>query len=219
METTGFIFGAIGVIPAIGFAIHTYKELYARLKLFREHSKAVDQMFKILTQNHTMFEMEFRQLLRFAFSKKIIEKMRADSNRKEWKECDLYEDRLRRGLGESYDAFKYLIADITTALKSFTDKLNSCVTTEEQQVKATDKMWLRWRVSLVAPTLDKINSQLQELLLKLKAMRETIEDYNKPHPGGLSLWAVCLEMTDKMGRAKTPCEVHVKKLEQPATTD
>ncbi|KAJ4181285.1 hypothetical protein NW755_011069 [Fusarium falciforme] len=79
------ILGTVGVIPVIGAAIATYRQLDSRLKVFNNHSEALDRMAKSLDRNYTMFQLEFYQLLRFAFSDRTIQRMKTDQGCKEWK--------------------------------------------------------------------------------------------------------------------------------------
>ncbi|WAO90400.1 Hypothetical protein NCS54_00782700 [Fusarium falciforme] len=166
--------------------------LDSRLKVFNNHSEALDRMAKSLGRNYTMFQLEFYQLLRFAFSDRTIQRMKTDQGCKEWKECEVYEARMRRGLGGSYKSCKILVDDIAAALNSFAVKLNTCVTGEEedQSNKGSEtmtKFLLRCRVTLLAPALEGINSRLRELLQDLTSLGEKMEALSRAHPSGGAL--------------------------------
>ncbi|KAJ4221577.1 hypothetical protein NW759_006822 [Fusarium solani] len=200
------VLGTVGVIPVIGAAIATYRQLDSRLKVFNNHSEALDRMAKSLDRNYTMFQLEFYQLLRFAFSDRTIQRMKTDQGCKEWKECEVYEARMRRGLGGSYKSCKILVDDIAAALNSFAEKLNTCVTGEEEDQQSNKrsetmtKFLLRCRVTLLAPALDGINSRLRELLQELTSLREKMEALSSAHPSGGALRLLSWVVAERFDR-------------------
>lgn len=125
--------GVAGVVPLIGLAVKSYRQVHSKLKSFVHYSKALKQMRKRLNLNRSMFELECHYLLRFAFDDEIIMLMKADGDRKEW-EDPVFEDQVQRGLGDNYEGYMGLVEDVGELLGVLSEAIDRCTETNEVRV-------------------------------------------------------------------------------------
>lgn len=190
--------GVAGVVPLIGLAVKSYRQVHSKLKTFVHYSKALKQMRKRLNLNRSMFELECHYLLRFAFDDEIIMLMKADGDRKEW-EDPVFEDQVQRGLGANYEGYMGLVEDVGELLGVLSEAIDRCTETNEVRVipkrmrsttnqplqgerlkDAMRRLKRRGKLTLIETEWEDTHQKLRRLIQDLTSLREKIQGLDKP---------------------------------------
>ncbi|KAH6970904.1 hypothetical protein BKA56DRAFT_621701 [Ilyonectria sp. MPI-CAGE-AT-0026] len=173
--------GVAGVVPLIGLAVKSYRQVHSKLKTFVHYSKALKQMRKRLNLNRSMFELECHYLLRFAFDDEIILLMKADGHRKEW-EDPVFEDQVQRGLGANYEGYMGLVEDVGELLEVLSKAIDRCTETNEgERLKdAMRRLKRRGKLTLIETEWEDTHKKLRGLIQDLTSLREKIQGLDKP---------------------------------------
>ncbi|KAM5354486.1 hypothetical protein ACJ41O_001133 [Fusarium nematophilum] len=162
-------FELVALFPIIRGAFATYQVLEPRLKTMIDYTGVLEQTRSDLNLSRTLFDMEFHRLLRFAFTDGTIRQLKSDPDRKQWKNGDGYDRRLRRGLGDRYETCMDLVGKIGRELQQLSETVNKCVK------KQKNGIMLCFTVTRVAPELEEITRRLRRFLEDLGSLLTSME--------------------------------------------
>jgi hypothetical protein len=117
------VLGALGVVPLLGFAISSYRELSHGLKTFRRSSSTVQRLRKLLGVQYRVFENECKLLLRDCLHDDVVELMVADLESDSWNSSEVEAD-VERSLKDNYENCVHLIEDIIQSVGHLQEELN-----------------------------------------------------------------------------------------------
>ncbi|KPM37166.1 hypothetical protein AK830_g9383 [Neonectria ditissima] len=176
--------GIAGVVPLIGLAVKSYRQVHSKLKIFVHYSKTLKHMRKRLNLNRSMFELECHYLLRFAFNDKTIEKMKIDGSRAEWNDAK-FEGKVRLGLGVNYEDYMGLVEDVSEVVEELSQAIDRCAadTHEGERLKDTlRRLKKRGKLAIAETEWEKTSKKLRDLIQDLTALREKLQGLKNPTP-------------------------------------
>lgn len=117
---------ALGIVPLIGVAIKSYKELLSVISTINHSSSVVNQFYRRLTIQYRIFNNECVLNLELleSLDDENIQDMIGDSGHANWKDATLESD-MRKALGGSYVACAELVEDVHNSTKTLEKKLDS----------------------------------------------------------------------------------------------
>ncbi|KAK7397784.1 hypothetical protein QQX98_012847 [Neonectria punicea] len=174
--------GIAGIVPLIGLAVKSYRQVHSKLKTFVHYSKTLKHIRKRLNLNRSMFELECHYLLRFAFDDATIQEMKTDEQRREWTDAG-FEGKVRLGLGTSYEGYMGLVEDVGDVVDELSQAIDRCAEDTQEGERLKDKMRRlkkRGKLAIVETEWEKTAKKLRDLIQDLTALREKLQGLNKP---------------------------------------
>ncbi|KAK2018381.1 hypothetical protein LZ32DRAFT_599807 [Colletotrichum eremochloae] len=178
--------GVLGVVPLIGGAIKTYKQVHGKLKLFRHCSKEVKKVQKVLGVQRQVFANECRLWLRFIQEDdEVASAMASDAEHDGWDDAHL-EAALQSRLKDNYETWLEICRDISGRIKELEANLDAFklmdeVKPKDGRLKKTLKRTQDGaRIAFNATDFEKTIDQLRSSNNELKGLREQISELHNP---------------------------------------